>query len=161
MKAEQLSQLRELLVARRGEIEPEEVIPLQVIPDSRFVDRREARHDEAKSLVRAVVRRCSRLPDRHLGLLWSLNRQERFCPQQLTIVLIEDFDWWLEAWNSREAERVLGLLTEHASSVSCFSGRIEAGEGRGLPAQELVGDALELRFALRRAFEAEACLSAA
>ena len=72
VKAEQLMELRELLVARSREIQPEEVITLHVVTDARFVDPREARHPKAKLL--AGVRRggCLRLAYRHGRLPLSL-----------------------------------------------------------------------------------------
>jgi hypothetical protein len=47
METEDLAQPGEILVARRRQVEPEEVVPLDVVPDMALVDAREARHLEA------------------------------------------------------------------------------------------------------------------
>jgi hypothetical protein len=69
MKAEQIVESGEVLVAWRGQIEPEEVIALEVIADMGLVDRVEGRDDEAKLLACAVDRRSFGLADRHGDLL--------------------------------------------------------------------------------------------
>src|SRR5689334_13355005 len=72
VKAEQLAQLRKLFTARRGQVQPEEVIALQVVIDDRFVDRRERRDDEVKLIAFRRDASCSCLADGHSGLLESM-----------------------------------------------------------------------------------------
>src|SRR5437588_11204355 len=68
VKAEQLAELRKLVMAGRCEVEPEEMVPSDVIDDLRFVDRGEARHHKPKLLARALPRRRSCLPDGHVEI---------------------------------------------------------------------------------------------
>ena len=51
MKSEDLAQLRKLFVPGRGEIEPEEMVAVEMVANVRFIDAVEARRDELKLIA--------------------------------------------------------------------------------------------------------------
>ena len=69
VKAEQLLQLIELVAVGRGQVEPEEVVAVQVIADRRLIDLGEARHGEPKLIACLLRTRCLGLADGHRRLL--------------------------------------------------------------------------------------------
>src|SRR5690348_248817 len=69
MKVEDVSQPAEFLLARRNQVEPEEVVVLEVLADALLVQLAEAVDDEPKVLVVLVVVSGSCLAHRHRLLL--------------------------------------------------------------------------------------------
>jgi hypothetical protein len=69
VKAEELLQLREVVVAWRREIQPEKVVTLEVIADPSFVDARAAGHYEREVVARARHRYRLGLAYGHARLL--------------------------------------------------------------------------------------------
>src|ERR1035438_5184689 len=72
MKPEQFAQLREILMTRGREVQPEEVITLKVVADPRLVDACATRHHELELLAGGVYRCCLRLAYGHGSSPWSL-----------------------------------------------------------------------------------------
>src|SRR5436190_22983445 len=76
VKAEDVAQAFELLGCRRGQVEPEEVVAVEVGTDPLLVDLREGRDDQPELLAGFLPCRCSGLADGHLSSLVAAARSD-------------------------------------------------------------------------------------